>query len=154
MVKLGVEKINFKILYCRTIYNFPFKTSVFCGAGCVFWELFSQFFVIFSFKISVFWGAGRYFWVKKYIFFWQKFGFCGAGWSFWYHFCQICVLLFKFNRIIFKNKGIYLSILNLGFCSGLNPFEDSFVYHFVIKKELFLVEIFYSDKFKVYIFCQ
>ena len=70
---------------------------------------------------------------KKYIFFMQNISLCGVGWSFWYLFCYFCVLLFKLNRIIFK-KEIYLSILKLGFCCGLNPFGDSYAYQFLTNK--------------------
>ena len=157
---------SFWYLFCQFFVIFSCKTSGFCGGGCSFWYLFCQFFVIFSCTISVFWEAGRSFrvkkdsffhtklrifrgwmlflvpflsflcnffmqnfgflrgWVvfscKKYIFFMQNISLCGVGWSFWYLFCYFCVLLFKLNRIIFK-KEIYLSILKLGFCCGLNP---------------------------------
>ena len=46
MVKLGVENFFFKIPLGRTVLNFSYKTSGFCGAGCSFWYLFCQFFVI------------------------------------------------------------------------------------------------------------
>ena len=36
LVKLGVEKINFKITLCRTVFNFSCKTSVFARLGALF----------------------------------------------------------------------------------------------------------------------
>ena len=47
LVKVGVVIFNFKITIDRTIFNFPFKTSVSCGAGCSFWVKKWQFFRFF-----------------------------------------------------------------------------------------------------------
>ena len=115
------------------VKNFLMQNFSFCGAGCSLWFLFLSFFFIFSCKTSVFWEAGWSFCVKNTFFFMQNFGLCGVGWSFWYLFCYFFVLLFKLNRIILK-KEIYLSILKLGFCCGLNPFGDSYAYQFLTKK--------------------
>ena len=44
LVKLGVENINFKIPYCRTVFNFSCKTSKNKERFCQFLGTFSSFF--------------------------------------------------------------------------------------------------------------
>ena len=68
-MKLEIEKINFKIPYCRMVFKFSCKTSVFCGAGCFFGELFCQFLVIFFMQNFSFWRGWEVFFSKKRHFF-------------------------------------------------------------------------------------
>ena len=46
-MKLGIEKINFKIPYCRTVFNFYAKLQFFAELGALFWNFFIDFLAFF-----------------------------------------------------------------------------------------------------------
>ena len=106
MVKLGFEKIIFKIPYCRTVFNFSCKTSVFCGAGCFFGGTFLSIFCHFFMQNFSFLRGWEVFLSKKIPFFSHKILlFEGLG-SFLGEFvCHFCVIFSCKMSVFFWQAG-------------------------------------------------
>ena len=99
-MKLGVEKINFKIPYCRTVFNFSCKTSGFCGAGCFFGGTFLSIFCHFFMQNFSFLRGWEVFLSKKKTLFFRKKFQVLRGW-------MLFLTIFKFH-FLYKNKFRFL----------------------------------------------